>query len=120
MAIGVVENGQIVLKGRMWPDGTKLVVDVLKKRRSQSQNSYYWVYLGVIEQETGNNADDLHELFKRTLLPPKFVTAMGKEFKIPRSTTELNRAEFGEYMDKICALTNIPLPDIEAAGYIKN
>lgn len=82
--------------------------------RSLSQNKLYWLYLGVIEQETGNIANDLHELFRRTLLPPKFIKVMGKEIKIPMSTTELNKTDFGEYLDKIAAETNVPIPDTEA------
>jgi hypothetical protein len=101
-------------------EGRSLTIELEKKGRSRSQNSYYWVYLGVIARETGDNADDLHELFKRKLLPPKFLTVRGEEIKVPASTTELSKADFGEYMEKICALTEIPLPDPEAAGYISN
>jgi hypothetical protein len=91
--------------------------------RSMPQNALYWAYLGIVEQETGNNANDLHELFKRTLLPPKFITVMGKEIKIPKSTTQLTKIEFGDYLDKISAECGVPLPnkeDLEAMGYISN
>ena len=30
--------------------------------------------------------------------------------------TELSKVDFGEYLDKICALNNASLPDPEAAG----
>ena len=90
-------------------------------KRSLSQNALYWAYLGIIEYETGNNSDDLHELFKRTLLPPKFITVMGKEIKIPKSTTELSKLEFGEYMDKISAECGVPVPDPrELENFIPN
>jgi hypothetical protein len=89
-------------------------------KRSGQQNSFYWLYLGVIATETGDNADDLHEFFKRKLLPPQFITVRGEEIKIPASTTDLNKADFGEYMEKICALTGVPIPDPEAAGFISN
>lgn len=79
--------------------------------RTLTQNRYYWLYLGICEAETGNNAEDLHQLFKRTLLPPKFITVMGKELKIPASTTELTKIKFGEYLDKVCMETGVPLPD---------
>lgn len=45
---------------------------------------------------------------------------MGEEVSKPRSTTKLNKSGFSDYLDKICALTNVPLPDPEAAGYIPN
>lgn len=101
-------------------EGRKVTVQLEKKVRSRSQNAYYWVYLGVIARETGDNADDLHEFLKRKLLAPVFKTILGKEVKLPRSTTDLEKWEFGEYLEKICALTNVPLPDPEAAGYISN
>jgi hypothetical protein len=69
---------------------------------------------------TGDNADDLHEFFKRKCLPPRFIKAQGQEVRIPGSTTDLSKDAFGEYLDKIAALSGVPLPDPEAAGYIPN
>jgi hypothetical protein len=88
--------------------------------RTLSQNALYWFYLGVIESETGNNANDMHEFFRRTLLKPKLINVMGKEIRVPSSTTELTKVEFGEYMDRICAETNVPIPNPEDAGYVSN
>lgn len=85
-------------------------------KRSLSQNAFYWLYLGVIERETGNLASDLHEFFKRKLLPPVPKKILGTEFKIPASTTRLNKHDFGEYLDKICAITGVPIPVIEEKG----
>lgn len=89
-------------------------------KRSNSQNSFYWLYLEVIARETGDDASDLHEFFKRKLLPPKFIKVRCEEVKIPASTTELGKADFAEYMEKICALTGVPIPDPKAAGFISN
>lgn len=99
-------------------EGKTLVIEIDKLERSSSQNRYYWVYLDSIARETGDNANDLHEVFKRELLPPVFKTIRGKEYKLPSSTTDLNKADFSDYLEKICALTEIPLPDPEAAGYL--
>ena len=92
-------------------EGKQLRISPVEEKRSLSQNNYYFNYLGVVEYETGNSANDLHELFKRTLLPPKFIKVMGKEIKIPASTTELSKTQFADYLDKICAETNVPLPE---------
>lgn len=104
--------------------GKMAFIDIPKQKRTLSQNRYYWLYLNVIEIETGNNSDDLNEFFKRKLLPPKFVIIKGKtqahELKIPKSTTELDKIEMGEFLDKISALTGVPLPDPKSAGYITN
>lgn len=92
----------------------KIRIEEVISKRSASQNRLYWLYLGIIETETGNNANDLHEYFRRTLIEPKFIQVLGKELKIPKSTTELSKIDFGAYMEKIAALTEIPIPDVEA------
>lgn len=71
------------------------------------------MYLELIEKETGNGANDLHEYFKRALLAPKWLTVLGKEIKVPKSTTELTKVEFGDYMDKIAALSGVAIPDFK-------
>lgn len=94
-------------------DGKEFRIEPLVRTRSLSQNNLYWMYLQIIERETGNNANDLHEYFRRVLLSPKMLKVMGKEIKVPKSTTELKKNEFSDYMEKICAETNIPIPDTE-------
>jgi len=101
--------------------GKHAVVSMPKSTRSSSQNAFYWVYLHIIETETGNNAKDLHEFLKRKLLPPKFLRIKGKEtyheIKVPASTTELTKLEMGEYLERICALVHVPIPDPAEAGF---
>lgn len=94
--------------------GKKMKIEQIITKRSINQNRFYWLYLEQIEMETGNTANDLHEYLKRVLLTPKFITVLGKEIKIPKSTAELNKIEFGEYMEKINALTGVEIPDNEA------
>jgi hypothetical protein len=98
-------------------EGKQIRLQIVKPTRSGQQNRYYWLYLGVIERETGENSDDLHEFFKRKFLPPVFKTIRGEEIRLPASTTDLSKSDFTEYLDRICALTNVPLPDAEAAGF---
>ena len=89
------------------------VVEIKKEKhkRSLSQNDFYWLYLGVIEKDTGNLSTELHELFKRKFLPPIAKSILGVDFKIPSSTTNLSKTEFSDYMDKISAFTEIPIPE---------
>lgn len=87
-----------------------VTIEKYKAKRSLDQNALYWFYLKAIEDDTGNLATDLHELFKRKFLPPVFKTIMGVSFKVPASTTDLNKIQMGEYLDKICAFTNVPIP----------
>jgi hypothetical protein len=120
-----ISNGHIVLPASLikWArehEGERVVIHEDKPTRSQSQNAYYWAYLEIIARETGDNVDDLHEFFKRKLLPPVFKTIRGEEIRLPGSTRDLEKSAFSEYLDKIAALTGVPLPDPEAAGYISN
>lgn len=94
--------------------GKTLKIEKQISTRSLNQNQLYWLFLGVIERETGNNANELHEYFRRTLLAPKFIKVLGKEIKIPKSTTELSKLEFADYLDKISSETEIQIPDSEA------
>ena len=79
----------------------RLIFEEWKENRSNQQNRYYWAYLKIISEELGDTSNDLHEYFKRKHLPPKFISVMGKEIKIPASTTKLSKEEFGKYIDSI-------------------
>lgn len=94
-------------------DGKALRLQPIQSKRSLNQNALYWMYLEMVSRETGDDANSLHEYFRRTLIPPKFITVVGKTIQIPESTTELSKVEFGEYMERISALTGVPVPDTE-------
>ena len=125
-----IEGGKFVIEQKTkWKhylsglnENTLLSVSVEKRKntRSISQSRYYWLYLEVIENETGNTASDLHEFFKRKFLRPVTKKILGEEIKLPASTTNLTKSDFGDYLDKIAALTLVPIPDRELAVYISN
>lgn len=89
----------------------KISIIIEKGKRTTEQNNFYWMYLGIIANETGDDQNSLHEYFKRKFLPPRFITALGKTIKIPASTTELDKLDFSDYMERISAETGIPIPD---------
>jgi len=89
----------------------ELILKKKKKQRSKAFNRYYWVYLTIIKNETGNDENDLHDLFKRLFLNPKEIIVLGKTIKIPGSTTDLNNTEFDEYIRKIEIETGIKAPN---------
>ena len=91
----------------------KIVIDDDRDTRSSQQNRFYWMYLGLVESETGNNADDLHEYFKRKFLPPRFVKVLGKEIKLPATTTKLGKLDFTNYLDKICSESGVAIPSTD-------
>lgn len=84
-----------------------------KPKRTLAQNNYYWVYMDLIASETGNQAEDLHALFKKKFLRGHKVTVMGEVVEHEGSTTELSRLDFGDYIRKIEELTGIQSPPTE-------
>lgn len=99
------------------PEGQAVEVDFreIKKIRSLSQNNLYWLYLNIIEEETGEEVDDLHRIFKKKFLPFEVKEKFGEKFLKLTSTTELTTDQFMEYMAKIERETGVPIPDVK--GY---
>lgn len=120
-----VENGRLILRDKerfqAWlgtlRGDVQVIVEKRKSTRSNRQNRYYWAYMTIIENDTGDAANDLHELFKRTCLPPVYKTILGKEVKLPATTTTLDPAEFTDYIHKIEMLTGIPAPNPDDLYY---
>jgi hypothetical protein len=93
-------------------------VEALEKKagRSISQNSLYWLWLTCIEFETGNNRDELHDIFKHKFILPTEIEIFGE--KIMRwTTTDKDTLQFKMYLDKIQIFVSmelgIKLPDPE-------
>lgn len=79
--------------------------------RTSKQNSYYWVYLQIISSDTGEDENDLHDLFKHSFLPPTEKEVLGKKVLSAPSTTNLTTVEFNRYLANIEQMTGIPQPD---------
>jgi len=100
------KDGQYSIKIEKW-----------KKTRTLQQNNYLWLYYKIISDDTGDNINDLHEFFKRKLLPPRFVIVMKREVKLPTTTTNLSKSEFSLYIKGIEELTGILAPETERYLY---
>lgn len=108
---GKISNGLIDYLKQL-PDGKyRVEVDKYRKARSTNQNKLYWAYLRLLSDETGNDENNLHSYFKRKHLPPRFVEVLGKEIKLPATTTTLSTSEFTEYIMRIEMETGINLPN---------
>lgn len=116
---GEVKNGKLQIYGQdrfdVWLNSLEnkkvvVIVERLRSKRSTSQNNLYWKYLELISAEYGDDMNSLHEYFKRKFLPPTIKTILKKTIKLPSSTTQLNKMEFGQYLDRICAETSVPIP----------
>ena len=104
-------------------EGTKVTLEIhtRKPKRTEQQNKYWWVYITLIGGETGHTPEEIHEWAKRMFLPPRYVKIMKTEMKLPASTPLLSKSEMSDYLDRISAATNVPLPDPSTLkNYISN
>lgn len=104
-----VQDGKVTLSDeenyrrqmRQFKNGkATLRIEVDRGRRSNQQNRYYRLVLGLISDHTGDEVDDLHELFKQRFLAPRMVTVLGEEMPI-WTTTNLDADAFKDYVERI-------------------
>lgn len=81
--------------------------------RSVQQNALYWVYLETISRETGDTKEALHEDYKkRFVTPSKEKLSNGHIIELYRTTTEMTKKEFSDYIRSIEMETGILVPPI--------
>lgn len=92
-----------------------------KSKRSTKQNSLYWMWLTCIQDETGNDKNELHKYFASKFLGVEEVEVFGvKQMKI-KSTPDNDTKEFTDYLEKIRHFASeeqsiyLPLPQMQ--GY---
>ena len=121
---GEIKNNKItIIKAKkMWADwitslnNKKVEVNVKewKSNRSRNQNSLMWAWLSILEQETGQPKEDIHDYFKKKFLM-RIIKIKGKPEKVVGSTTNLDTKEFTEYLEKLretsAVFFNVNLPD---------
>jgi hypothetical protein len=96
--------------------GDKVSVSLTNKKpkRTEQQNRYYWgAYLPMIANETGNDIDDLHNLFKGLFLSKAIIQVLGHNVRKLKSTTSLTTGQFKDYIMRIEEKTGILAPPIE-------
>lgn len=99
---------------KQFNDGSyRLEINDIKEKRSDQQNRFYWgVYLPLIAEETGHTTEELHELF-RGMFNSEIKEVLGKQVRVSKSTTNMTKGEFVEYIMKIEAQTGILAPSVE-------
>lgn len=117
-AVGYIKDGNLTITNRnrlaeevrRFKDCPVELTIRKKNRRSNPQNAYLWgvVYkeLEVRMRELGNdvNIDDVHELCKERFNAKDLIGTGGEVIgNKGGSTTEMNKDEFGIYLDKIIA-----------------
>ena len=102
--------------GKPW----QVTIAPLRKKRSTDQNSLYWKWCGIVADETGNTADDVHEFAKSRFLPKHFVTINDETRETRKTTTKLSTKDMSEFMTKFSAWAEsemgIALPHPEDLG----
>lgn len=94
-------------------NGQEIFLSVSEKKntRSHLQSNYYFLYLGIIARETGEDKDTLHGYFKNKFLTTGISELYGDKVRITKSTTELTKGEFSDYIASIVQLTGIESPN---------
>lgn len=72
--------------------------------RSYEQLKLYWALLTLVERETGNDKEYLHEMMKTKFLSSRKLVKLWKSRKYVRkveSTSKLKRNEFSDYYTKV-------------------
>lgn len=101
---GEIENGKLKIcrkkefesffnktKGRV-----SIEIKKIRKIRSLNQNALYWMWLEIISNDLGYDREELHDTFKAM-----FLTDRSQKVPLVRSTSKLNKIQFGLYLDKI-------------------
>lgn len=97
----------------------EVVIQRHRKKRSLSANALYWVWLGIISAETGNDPDSLHEWAKRQFSLPREVNIMGDTCQV-YTTAKMSVADMSAYMERVeawAAGEGIILPHPEDARF---
>ncbi len=97
----------------------KVVATRHRKKRSNPQNSYFWgVIVKIICDETGNDANDIHDVLCGECFGWQEYEVMGLRKRRPvRGTSQLNVDEFEQFCEwcRAFAASNlglvIPLPN---------
>lgn len=95
-------------------------INPVKKRRTNSQNALYWMWVDRIAKSCGDSVgytkDEMATIFKQKFLAPDEVNYDGEVYAV-YSTKGLSKKEMSEYMDHICRFAAeefgvyVPLPE---------
>lgn len=92
----------------------EITINKQKSTRSLQQNKYYWSgVVPILSIELGYSKDEIHDLLKYKFLKRNIIVGNEEEI-IVKSTTELTKSEFMEFIASIqqwAAELNIIIPD---------
>ena len=92
------------------PKDKTFVVSVAAERRSARQNAYLWgvCYQEIVdfmknEHQREYSAEAVHEVLKVKFIPHRVEQMGSGDVKIYRSTSNLSKAEFSDYLEQVMA-----------------
>lgn len=92
-------------------DDISMTIENKRPKRTESQNSFYHVYLDLISLSSGHTVKELRQWVKERILGKGITEVFGEKIRMTESTSDLNISEFCEMMERIKELTGIPIPD---------
>lgn len=88
----------------------EIKIQKLRSKRSEQQNSYWWVLVTLLANELGYEKDEMHEVLKfKFLKREKVIEQTGEIMYYSISTTKLSVTEFIELIDKLIRWAAIEL-----------
>lgn len=96
-------------------DTVTIYISTRKPKRTLAQNAYYWgVYLPLIAKETGeHDIEALHNYFSGKFLTEEIAEVFGQKVRMKKSSANLSKTAFTEYIMNIEADTGIQAPPTE-------
>ena len=84
-----------------------------RPQRTQKQNRFLWVYYGIVANETGHTTEEIHDWAKGKFLTQGITEVFGSKVRKLKSTTQLTKQEFSEYIERIESETGVPAPIVD-------
>lgn len=88
---------------KVGPDVSVTITDKKPVRSMQQHRYLFGVVYTTIAEHTGHTVEELHQIFKRQFLPPRYVEWKGAMVKMVGSTKLLSKIDFIDYVEKIRA-----------------
>ena len=79
----------------------EVVIKPYKRKRTNSQNNLYWMWINEIHEETGELEAKLHMDFAVEFLGIDEVMSNGELLRIPKSTTSIGVEGMSKYLMSI-------------------
>jgi len=100
--------------------GRRVSIEVIKTKRTLSQNAYVHVLFEYISQFTGDNFASIKTIEKRRHLKPVEVKIFDQRHLTLPSTADLSNLEMSGFIEKVladCAFLGIIVPTRQELGY---